>query len=157
MNFNRASCHIIDISSNQNHVMYQCSGGNQSVNNGHRFTLFFKLEAAHKQSLASIVENQRYRRDRQERFNYCSRQTARRAWMRDHRSIEICRFFNEIGDYKLKAKHGRQWLHGRGCIRPGTPMRAIPLTNVSRMRVSADRGQSRQKPQRKRPRKPGHI
>ena len=117
--------------------------------------LFFSGGSSHKLSLLEMVERELFRKDRQLRFNYCTRQSAKLAWMRDHRSVEICRALNEIGDFKLMSKHGRSWLHGRGCVRPGSPIRLVQLTNKYRGRVGGRN--VRAKPIRKKSQRPDHI
>lgn len=97
-------------------------------------TAFFAEESEHKRKHIEMMENQSFRLARQQKFNYGTRQAAKVVWGKDHLKLEIFRYGRRLSNYRLIGKTGRRWLYGRNCIRPGSPIRAMSITNRFRMR-----------------------
>lgn len=106
-------------------------------------TGFFRGDSEHKHKRIEMMENQSFRLARQQKFNYGTRQAAKVVWGKDHRKLEICRYGRRLSNYRLIGKTGRRWLYGRSCIRPGSPIRAMSLTNRLRMRFSGTQYRAR--------------
>ena len=86
------------------------------------FNFFYKDEPAEIQKRAIEMQNQRYRLGRQQKFNVC---TGKR-YSKDKKVEQWC-FKHRRSTFRLACKNGRQMLHGRSCVRPGSPIRNMPL------------------------------